>query len=129
MNNIQHLTASALIERTNLKLGFSPFWKTGYCLAIFGEANHVDLEKSARHSQYCNDSATYAKDVEELYKQHLANPVPMNHVQKWSNIHAEAFGQSEIMSALQVSQTIEIGKLPEYYVWEVLDFHKVINMR
>ena len=24
------------------------------------------------------------------------------------------------MSALQGSQTVEIGKLPEYYVWEVL---------
>ena len=32
----------------------------------------------------------------------------------------EAFGQSEVMSVLQGSQTVEIGKLPEYYVQEVL---------
>ena len=94
MKNIQNLAASALIERTNLKIGFAKFWKTGYCLAIFGKAKNDDLKKSARHSQYCKDSATYAKDADGLYKQHLANPVPMNCVQKWSNIHVEAFGQS-----------------------------------
>ena len=124
MNNIQHLASSALIERTNLKIGFATFRKTGYCLAIFGEANRDDLKKSARHSQYSKDSATYAKDAEGLYKQHLANPVPMNCVQKWSNIRVEAFGQSEVMSALQGSQTVEIGKLPEYYVREVLKIPK-----
>ena len=108
MKNIQHLAASALIERTNLKIGFATFWKTGYCQAIFGEANRDDLKKSARHSQYSKDSATYAKDAEGLYKQHLANPVPMNCVQKWSNIRVEAFGQSEVMSALQGSWTVEL---------------------
>ena len=82
MKTIQHLAASALIERTNLKIGFAIFQKTGYCLAIFGEANHDDLKKSARHCQYSKDLATYAKDAEGLYKQHLANPVPMNYVQK-----------------------------------------------
>ena len=92
MKNIQHLPASALIERTNFKIGFATFQKTGYCLAIFGEANCDDLKKSARHSQYSKDSATSAKDAEGLYKQHLATPVPMNCVQKWSNIHVEAFG-------------------------------------
>ena len=102
MKNIQHLAASALIERTDLKIGFATFWKTGYCLAIFGGANCDDLKKSARHSQYSRDLATYAEDVEGLYKQHLANPVPMNCVQTWSNI-VEAFGQSEVMSALQGS--------------------------
>ena len=51
-----------------------------------------DLKKSARHSQYSKDSATYAKDAEGLYKQHLTNPVPMNCAQKWSNIHVKAFG-------------------------------------
>ena len=120
MKNIQHLEASALIERTNLKIGFATFWKTGYCLAIFGE----DLKKSASHSQYSKDSATYAIDAEGLYKQHLANPVPINSVQKWSNICVEAFGQSEVMSALAGSQTVEIGKLPEYYVQEGLKIRK-----
>ena len=124
MKNIQHLAASALIERSNLKIGFATFQKTGYCLVIFGEANRDDLKKSARHSQYSKDSATYAKDAEGLYKQHLANPVPMNCVQKWSNIHVEAFGQSEVMSALQGSWTVEIGKLPGYSVWKVLKIPK-----
>ena len=125
IKNIQHLAASALIERTNLKIGFATFQKTGYyCLAIFGEANRDDLKKSARHSQYSKDSATYAKDAEGLYKQHLANPVLMNCVQKWCNIHVEAFGQPEVMSALQGSWTVEIGKLPEYYVREVLKILK-----
>ena len=91
---------------------------------LFGEANHDDLKKSARHSQYSKDLATYAKDTEGLYKQHLVNPVPMNCVQKWSNICVEALRQSEVMSALQGSWTIEIGKLPEYYVWEVLKIPK-----
>ena len=132
MKNIQYLAAYALIEMTNLKIGFATFPKTGYCLAIFGESSRDDLKKSARHSQYSKDSATYAEDAEGLYRQHLANPVPMNCVQKWSNICVEAFGQSEVMSALQGSQTVEIGKLPEYYVQEVLKipkFQKVINMR
>ena len=83
MKNIQHLAASALIERTNLKIGFATFRKTGYCLAIFGEANCDDL-KSQLGTVSSKDSATYAKDAEALYKQHLANPVPMNCVQKWS---------------------------------------------
>ena len=90
---------------------------------LFGEANHDDLKKSARHSQYSKDLATYAKDTEGLYKQHLVNPVPMNCVQKWSNICVEALRQSEVMSALQGSWTVEI-KLPEYYVWEVLKIPK-----
>ena len=107
-----------------MKIGFATFWKTGYCLAIFGEANCDDLKKSARHSQYIKDLATYAKDAEGVYKQHLANPVPMNCVQKWSNIHVDTFGQSEVMSALQGSWTVEIGKLPEYYVQEVLKIPK-----
>ena len=124
MKNIQHLAASALIEKTNLKIGFATFRKTGYCLAIFGEANRDDLKKSARHSQYSKDAATCAKDAEGLYKQHLANPVPMNCVQKWSNICVEPFGQSEVMSALQGSRTVKIGKLPEYYVQEVLKIPK-----
>ena len=119
MKNIQHLAVPALIERTSLKIGFATFQKTGYCLAIFGEANHDDLKKSARHSQYSKDSATYAKDAEGLYKQHLANLVPMNCVQKWSNIRVEASGQSEVMTALQGSWSVEIGKLLEYYVQEV----------
>ena len=120
MKNIQHLAASALIERSHLKIGLATFRKTGYCLAIFSEANHDDLKKSARHSQYSKDSATYAKDTEGFYKQHLANRVPMNCVKKWSKIRVEAFGQSEVMSALQGSWTVEIGKLTEYCVWEVL---------
>ena len=107
-----------------MKIGFATFWMTGYCLAIFGEANCDDLKKSARHSQYIKDLATYAKDAEGVYKQHLANPVPMNCVQKWSNIHVDTFGQSEVMSALQGSWTVEIGKLPEYYVQEVLKIPK-----
>ena len=36
----------------------------------------------------------------------------------------EAFGQSEVMSALQGSWTVEIGKLGEYYVQEVLKIPK-----
>ena len=91
--------------------------------SIFGEANCDDLKKSARHSQYSKDSATYEIDAEGLYKQHLANPVPMNCVQKWSNICVEAFGQSEVMS-VEGSQIVEIGKLPEYYVQEVLKIPK-----
>ena len=47
MKDILHLAAAALIERTNLKNLIPTFWKTGYCLAIFGEANHDDLKKSA----------------------------------------------------------------------------------
>ena len=70
MKNIQHLAASALNERTILKNGFATFRKEGYCLAIFGEANRDDLKKSARHSQYSKDLATYVKDAEGLYKQH-----------------------------------------------------------
>ena len=108
MKSIQHLAASALIGRSNLKIGFATFWKTGYCLAIFGEANCDDLKKSARHSQYSKDLATYAKDAEGLYKQHLAYPVPMNCVQIWSNICVEVFGQSEVMSTLQGSQLLKL---------------------
>ena len=48
----------------------------------------------------------------------------MNCVKKWSNICVEAFGQSEVMSVLQGSQTVEIGKLPEYFVQEVLKIPK-----
>ena len=40
------------------------------------------------------------------------------------NIRVEPCGQSEVMSALQGSQTVEIGKLPEYYVQEVLKIPK-----
>ena len=50
--------------------------------------------------------------------------MPINSVQKWSNICVEAFGQSEVMSALAGSQTVEIGKLPEYYVQEGLKIQK-----
>ena len=122
-NNVISMTAKSielyLLYKRQKAIGFATFQKTGYCLAIFGEASHDDLKKSAWHSQYSKDSATYAKDAEGLYKQHLANLVPMNCVQKWSNIHVEASGQSEVMTALQGSWTVEIGKLLEYYVQEV----------
>ena len=36
----------------------------------------------------------------------------------------EAFGQSEVMSVLQGYWSVEIGKLPEYYVSEVLKIPK-----
>ena len=71
VKNIQPLAASVLIERTNLNIGFATFWKTGYCLAIFGEANCDNLKKSARHSQYSKDSATYAKDAEVLLQNNI----------------------------------------------------------
>ncbi|CAB9531314.1 hypothetical protein SEMRO_3422_G347810.1 [Seminavis robusta] len=65
--DLQKLCKKVLIARDDLKIGCQTFQKTGYAMAIFGNANREDLTMSARHSQKSKDAPTYSK-VREAFE-------------------------------------------------------------
>jgi hypothetical protein len=72
----QDLCRKVLQPRSNMKAGCQMWRKTGYCLAIFGEADREDLRMSARHSKKSKDAPSYSKDAAGSYQMEKQNPNP-----------------------------------------------------
>jgi hypothetical protein len=119
MKHLQDLCEEVLPARAGMKIGCQTFRKTGYCLAIFGEANSIDLKTSARHASDSN-SAKYRKDAAALFKMHQENPNPANSVGKWSPVHIEASGNARIMAAYSGHGHVDFNKLGDHFVRVIL---------
>jgi hypothetical protein len=119
MDHLQNLCELVLPPREDMKIGCQTFRKTGYCMAIFGEANSIDLMKSARHST-AENSSKYRKDAVDLYRMHKENPTLANNVRKWSNICIEATGNSMIMAACSGHKRVAFDKLGDHFVRNIL---------
>jgi hypothetical protein len=104
----QDLCRKVLQPRSNMKVGYQTWRKTGYCLAIFGEANRDDLEMSARHSKKSKDAPSYSKDATGSYQIQKQNPNSLNFVRAWTNIVVLNTGKAEIMVILSGSRYTEI---------------------
>jgi hypothetical protein len=122
--HLQSLCKTVLIKRSNMMIGCQTWRKTGYCVAIFGEADCDDLKMSARHSQKSKDSPSYSKDAAGSYQLQLDNPNPLNFVRKWSNITVQSTGNAEVMAALSGSVHKTLAELPEYFVHDILQIPK-----
>ena len=117
---IQDLCRKVLQPRSNMKVGCQTWRKTGYCLAIFGEADRDDLKMSARHSKKSKDAPSYSKDAAGPYQMQKQNPNPLNFVRDWVNIVVQNTGNAEIMASLSGSRYTEMKDLPEFFVRECL---------
>jgi hypothetical protein len=121
LKHIQRLCNDVLLQRPGLdKIGCHTFRKTGYCLAIFGEANRDDLKKSARHSPSGKDAPSYSKDADANFASHLRNPQECNAVQKWRNIRIENAGNAQAMAAYAGNEAIPMHGLPNYFITQIL---------
>jgi hypothetical protein len=103
-----------------MKVGCQTWRKTGYCLAIFGEANRDDLEMSARHSKKSKDAPSYFKDATGSYQMQRQNPNPLNFVHDWTNIVVQNTGNAAIMMILSSSRYTEMKDFPEFFLQECL---------
>jgi hypothetical protein len=119
MEHLQTLCELVLPARADMKIGCQTFRKTGYCVAIFGDANSIDLKKSARHS-IDTHSGTYRKDAEDLYRMHKEHPTLANNVKKWTTLHIEGSGNSRLMAAASGHQHIDFDKLGDHFVRNIL---------
>jgi hypothetical protein len=117
---IQELCRKVLQPRSNMKVGCQTWRKTGYCLAIFGDADRDDLKMSARHSKKSKDAPTYSKDAAGSYQMQKQNPNPLNSVREWTNIVVQNTGNAEIMAILSGSRFTEFRDLPEFFIRECL---------
>jgi hypothetical protein len=117
---VQELCRKVLQPRSNMKVGCQTWRKTGYCLAIFGEADRDDLKMSARHSKKSKDAPSYSKDAAGSYQMQKSNPNPLNFVRRWTNIVVQNTGNAEIMAILAGSRFTEMKDLPEFFVRECL---------
>ena len=116
---LQELVAKVLPGR-NLKIGSHTFRKTGYCLAIFGNACHADLRKLARHSAKSKDAPSYEKDTGAACESHCRTPNAANNVRQWSNIRIEEHSNAQAMAAYAGSDHHKMRDLPKHFRKEVL---------
>jgi hypothetical protein len=88
-------------------------------LAIFGDANSIDLENPARHLSDAN-SGTYRKDAVNLYRMNLEHPTLANKRKNWTALHIEGSGNSKLMAAASGHQSVDFDKLGDNFVRKIL---------
>jgi hypothetical protein len=102
-----------------MQIGCQTFRKTGYFFAIFGDANSINLQTSARHATD-KISTKYRKDTAGFCRQHKEHPNPANSVGKWAPVHIKNSKNSGLMAAYSGHIYVEFNALGDYYVRQIL---------
>lgn len=128
MRQLKGLCEETLPPRPNFKVGAQTFRKTGYLLAVFGDAQDHALMKSARHKTVKN-SLTYRREADALYEKHKNGGNPLNNACKWQAIHVDdGGGNSSLMSAYGGSKFVLAKDLGNFFVQDLLGIEKTNPM-
>lgn len=119
LKKTQHDVKAVLPARKNMKVGCHIYRKSGYCHAIFGNANASDLQRGARHGTEKN-ARRYRVDAEAHHQMQLENPNPENMVSQWKSILIESPGNAELMTRMGGGLIVSFPELPTIFVRQYL---------
>ena len=106
-------------RKGGVKIGCHTFRKTGYLVAVFGDANDMNLMVSARHKSQ-TEAKTYKRDASALLAIHRELPNPKNDVSKWQSILMQSVGTAGLMTASGGSLPMDFVQIGEYFVKDLL---------
>lgn len=120
LQQLKEICSDVLPERSDLKIGAHTFRKTGYVIAVFGDATDANLQLSARHKSV-EASNKYRKDAATAYAIHKESPNPANNCSKWkeSHVHDDG-GNVQLMNAYGGTKYVETRLIADYFVKEIL---------
>ena len=119
MRQLKTLCEEVLPEREDLKVGCHVFRKTGYLVAVFGNALHSALRQSARHESE-NNSLKYYEDALSQYETHRRSPNPMNNVSEWKPVLIKQARNSRVLAVHAGCKLVPIAELGKHFVEKIL---------